>query len=131
MGVAYFIELDNEEFDIDYSAGKSIATAMDDLNAIAQELGLKSLEEFMGQSMDDIGDMLGEEIEMEDGSDGSASWFEPKEGIAILEALVEALRSNPKRIKSSTSIVEDLENFATVLRVAQTRGAKWHLAIDI
>jgi hypothetical protein len=130
MGVAYFIEFDNEELEVDFTDGKSVANAMDDLNALAKDIGIKSLEEFMGQSMDDIGDMLDEDIEMDDGSDGAALWFEPKEGISVLERLVAELRANPKRLKSSAAVIEDLESYITALKVAEQNGAKWHLAID-
>jgi hypothetical protein len=130
VGVAYFIEFDNEDLQVDYTDGKSVGKAMDDLNTLAQGLGLPSLEQFMGQSTDDIGDMLGKDIEMEDGSDGAASWFEPKEGIAVLERLIAELQTNPKRLKSAAAVVEDLESYVAALRVAQQHGAKWHLSID-
>jgi hypothetical protein len=91
VGVAYYIEFDKEDLEIDYTDGKAVAKAMDSLNALASRLGITPLEEFMGQSMDEIGDMLGENIEMEDGSDGSASWFEPREGVAVLERLIAEL----------------------------------------
>jgi hypothetical protein len=130
MGVAYFIEFDNAELEVDCTDGKSVARAMDALNAFAIDLGITPLEHFMGQSMDDIGDMLGEEIEMEDGSDGSASWFEPQEGIAVLEKLIAALKANPKRLKSSAAVIEDLQSYSAALGFAQEQGAKWHLAID-
>ena len=58
MGVAYYIEFDNDELDVDYTDGKSVARVMEDLNQLAEELKLKPLEEFMGQSMDEIGEYL-------------------------------------------------------------------------
>jgi hypothetical protein len=130
MSVAYYIEFDNESLEIDYTDGKSVARAMDELNALAEELGVTRLEQFMGQAMDDIADRLGEDIEMEDGSDGAATWFEPAEGLAVLERLIAELKAHPKRIRSATAVAEDLESYCAALRTAQAHGAKWHLAID-
>lgn len=130
MGVAYYIEFDKDDLEVDYTDGKAVAKAMDGLNALAEEIGITPFEQFMGQSMDDIGDLLGEDIEMEDGSDGAASWFEPMEGIAVLERLIAELRIDPKRVKSAASVIEDLERYVAALRTAREHGAKWHLAID-
>jgi hypothetical protein len=128
--VAYYIEFDNENLEIDHTDGKSVARAMDELNALAEEIGVTPLEQFMGQSMEDISDMLGEDIEMEDGSDGTATWFEPSAGITALERLITELKANPRRIPSATDVAEDLESYCAALRTAQAQGAKWHLAID-
>ncbi|KGF71553.1 hypothetical protein DO97_17660 [Neosynechococcus sphagnicola sy1] len=130
MGVAYYIAFNKEELAVDFTDGKSVARAIDDLNRLAEELGVKPLEAFMGQSVDDIADMLGEEIVVEDGSDGAASWFDPVEGIAVLDALILALQSDPKRLMSSQDVVEDLQSYKDALLAADTHKAKWHLAID-
>lgn len=130
MGVAYYIELDNDDLDVNNIDGKAVAKAMDNLNALAKSIGVTPLEDFMGQSMDDICDMLGEDIK-EYGVDGVASWFEPKEGIAVLERLIGELRTNPQQVKAATAVIEDLESYVAALRTAEECGAKWHLAIDI
>ena len=40
MGVAYFIEFDNDKLEVDYTDGKAVAKAMDSLNALAKDIGL-------------------------------------------------------------------------------------------
>jgi hypothetical protein len=130
MSVTYYIEFDNEKLEIDYTDGKSVAKAMDELNALAEEVGVTRLDQFMGQSVDDIGDMLGEDIEIESGSDGAATWFEPAEGIVVLERLIAELKANPKGMRSASAVAEDLESYCAALRTAQAHSAKWHLAID-
>lgn len=131
MGVAFYIELDREELEIDNIDGKSVAKAMEKLTEIAEELGILPLESFMGQSMDDFSDLIDEEIILEDGSDGGAKWFSPEDGIATIDALVGALSKEPTRIKSVTKVLEDLADYRAALTTAQKAGAKWHLAIDI
>lgn len=131
MGVAYYIELDNPELDIDDINGKSVARAMEELTALSEELGVESLESFMGQSMEDFSDLIGEEIEMEEGVDGAATWFDPQEGIVAIDALIAELSRNPKRFTDSAGILEDLNDYKSALEKAAEAGAKWHLAIDI
>ncbi|MFZ2162907.1 MAG: hypothetical protein WAW02_11875 [Sideroxyarcus sp.] len=131
MGVAYFIEVDKDELvvigDID---GKAVAKAMDDLTILAEELGLPPLDSFMGQSMDDMSDLLGEDIEMEEGTDGAAKWFEPAAGIKVIDGLLKAMTEDPKRIKNSKQVAEDLVSYRNALSLAVEAGANWHLAID-
>jgi hypothetical protein len=130
MGVAYYLEFDNEDLTIDEIDGKAVAGAMDALDDLSQQLGVKSLDDFMGQSMDDIGDMLGEDIAMQDGSSSAALWFAPTEGIAVVDALIQALKANPARIKGAKNVLADLQHYKDALLIADEHGAKWHLAMD-
>ena len=132
MGVAYYIAVDQDDLDIISDIdGKSVAKAMEALTALATELGVPSLESFMGQSMDDMADLLDEDFEMEDDVDGEAVWFEPQEGIAVIDALLNALTVEPGRIKNAGRVIKDLESYKAALVAAENSGAKWHLAIDI
>lgn len=132
MGVAYYIVVDQDDLDlISDIDGKSVGKAMKALTALANELGVPSLDSFMGQSMDDIADLLGEDFGVEDGEDGEAKWFEPQEGIAVIDALLNALAAEPGRIKNAGRVIEDLESYKAALTSAENSGAKWHLAIDI
>jgi hypothetical protein len=131
MGVAYYIEIDNEELDVEEVDGKSAARAMEELNAIAEDLGVKPFDSFLGQSMDDLSDMLGEEIEPDEGVESEASWFAPSEGLVVLDGLLDALAKDPKRVKNAKRVIEDLQSYHSVLKRAEAAGARWHLAIDI
>lgn len=131
MGVAYYIETDDAALDVMDVDGKSVARAMDALNALARELGVRPLEDFMGQSLDDLEDLLGEEIDVDDADEGAAQWFDPGEGLQAVAALVGALEANPRRVKSCQQVIEDLHSYRRALEAVRTAGARWHLAIDI
>jgi hypothetical protein len=130
MGVAYYIAFDQDDFSTDFTDGKSVARAFEKLNALAEELGVPPLEEFMGQSMDELGDMLGEDIDLDGVADGDAKWFEPSAGIFVFDALISALQDEPQRVKSAAAVIEDLESYKAALHEAEVHGARWHLAID-
>jgi len=130
MGVAYWIEFDRDDLETDFTDGKSIARAMDDLNALAQELDITPLEAFMGTSLEDLSDLLGEEIELDDDEPMPTPWFEPAEGLAVIEALIAAVQAHPDRVPAPEDVLSDLHGHAEALRTAAAHGAKWHLAID-
>lgn len=127
MGVALFIVLDNEDpgFDIEVD-GKAVGKAGDKLNAICQALGLPPIDDFISMSMDEVEDMLGEDLpEVED------RWFEAGEGIAYFERIVSHLAEHPAALARSDRVIEDIEQYLSVLRQAKAIGARWRLSIDI
>ncbi len=135
MSVAYYIVLNAEEPGFDtFVNGKAVAHAADELEALCSQNGLQTLDSFMGQSIDDIADLLGEDIELEDGEDpesGQAKWFEPSEGLAVISAIMTAIEGNPDALNDPQAVLEDLAEYKAVLERAQAIEAQWHLALDI
>lgn len=132
MSVAYYVVLDIEEPGFDtFVSGKAVARASEELDALCHRTGLQTLDSFMGQSMDDFEDLLGEDIELPDGDDGQAKWFEPAEGIALIESIVSAIKQSVTSVPSADAVLEDLEEYKAVLEQALKIKAKWHLALDI
>jgi hypothetical protein len=132
MGVAYYIVLDCEEPGFDYSIdGKAIGDAIEDLESVSDRHGLPKLTDFLGQSMSDISDMLGEDIELPDGEEEGDVWFDPEAGIELLDALREKIRAEPQAVASSEEVLEEIAEYRQVLVQAKAAGAKWHLAMDI
>jgi hypothetical protein len=130
VGVAYYIAFDDEDLKIDGTDGKSVARVMEDLASLSKELGVRDLESFMGQSMAELGDMLDEDIDLA-GMDDGAAWFDPKDGALTINALIQAIRRDPRRFKNAEAVVEDLESYRDALASADKARAKWHLAVDI
>ena len=132
MSVAYYIVLDDEEpgFEMDVN-GKAVASSIEELDAICEKNGLSRLDDFMGQSIDELSDLLGEDIGLPEGENEGQLWFSPDEGIALLGALIERVKDSPKALALSEEVLEDLEAFRAVLVSAKSIGAKWHLAVDI
>ena len=132
MGVAYYIALDNEEAGFDtFVSGKSVARAIEELDAISERHGLPRLEDFMGQPMSEFADMLGDDTELPDDAEGAELWFEPEAGIAFLDALSEKIRAEPQALTSPDEVLGDLAEYRQVLMQAKGIGAKWHWALDI
>lgn len=131
MSVAYYVVLDVEEPGFDaFVNGKAVAHAAEELEALCQQSGLQTLDSFLGQGMEDFADLLDEDIELPDGDDGQAKWFDPAEGIALIESIVSAIQQNPAALSCSAEVLEDLEEYRAVLEKAREIKAKWHLALD-
>lgn len=131
MSVAYYVVLDRDDPGFDtFVNGKAVAQALDDLNALCYGLELPTLESFMGQSMEEIEDLLGEDIDLPDGDDGEPKWFDPADGIALIDALVSAIQQTATPMPAAAAVLDDLEAFKTVLEQARTIKAQWHLALD-
>jgi len=131
MSVAYYIVLDNQEPGFEtFVNGKSVAHAIEELDALCAKASLAKLEDFMGQSAEDIADLLGEDIELPEGEEGNV-WFEPDAGIALIEALTENIRANRQALSEPDAVISDLAEYLDVLAKAKNIKAKWHLAIDL
>jgi hypothetical protein len=132
MSVAYYIVLDNDEPGFDtFVNGKSVAHAIDEIDALCDEAGLAKLDSFMGQSADDFADLLGEEVEFPEGQESGNLWFEPQAGVELLDALIEQVEQNRDAFDAPDEVLEDLEEYKQVLLRAEAIGAQWHLALDI
>ena len=131
MSVAYYIELDDDEPGFEtFVNGKAVAHALEDLDALCEREGIAKLEEFMGQSTDDVADMLGDDIELPDDAEGDALWFEAQAGLDTFDALIAAIQKDPKALQDAAGVLEDLGEYRAVLQQAAELGARWHLALD-
>lgn len=81
-----------------------------------------------GQSIDAIEDLLGEDIDLPDGDDGEAQWFDPAEGIALIDAIASAIQHSAMPMPSAAAVLDDLAEFKAVLEQARMINARWHLA---
>lgn len=128
MSTAFYIVLDREEPSFDpFVNGKALAKAASALDTLCAKLGLPNLDAFVSLSGDELGDLLDEPIDMPDTDE---TWFTPEEGLQCFARLEAYLRANPKAVKNSAAVLEDLGEFIAVLDKAQGIGARWHLALD-
>lgn len=128
MGLAYYIVLDNDEPDFDtFVNGKALAHE-EALESICKAVGIEPIDKYLTMSADDIGDMLGEEIELPDGV--GEEWFLAEEGITYFSKLAEYIEANPNSVSNLEGCLEDLKDYNEVLEKAKAIEAKWHLNVD-
>jgi hypothetical protein len=132
MSFAYYIVLDNENpgFD-DFVNGKAVARLAHELDALCEKLGLPYLDSFMGQSLAELEQVLGEPLNLPAGKGGKRHWYEPREGLAVVESIIQHMQYHPQPRDFFFELLEDLHEFRTVLHKACNIGARWHLAVDM
>lgn len=140
MSVAYFIVLDQEDPGFDsFVNGKTLARNAEELEAVAQELGISTFEDWFGDPDGDVPEGAGSYDDDEDDDYGdeesedrpiAGTWFEAVEGINWLETLIAHLEENEAVLEHQEAILEELNEYLEVLEQAEASGARWHLQID-
>lgn len=122
MGAAYFIVLERKIEGLDTELdGKRLAQAAGILDAMAAQLGVRPLSEFISidpaqaaEFMDgDVGDLELPPLQQ----------FSAEDGLATVRALL-------TRPEAETAI-QDLRDCERILNVAAQHGVGWHLEVDI
>jgi hypothetical protein len=133
MGVALFLVLEKEIENLDaFVDGKFLARAEPVLAEIANSLGVKPLMNFYGADDNEIvGELLESKDEFESLSESSSEWFEAKEGLKTICALLDHLKEKPVKINNHQEVFSDLLNFKRVLEEAAKRNVRWHLEVDV
>jgi hypothetical protein len=110
-------------------SGKALARAIEDVEAIAQEASITPLMQFCSQDPAEIEDLLGDEGEGVDLPD--EQWFDARDGLATVRALLESLRRSPARVDDAGEVITDLAAIERLLVAADRAGTSFHVAIDI
>ncbi|HAS51287.1 MAG TPA: hypothetical protein DCS21_05925 [Gammaproteobacteria bacterium] len=128
MSVAYYIVLDNDDPDFDtFVNGKALAHE-ENLAALCKKLGLRTLDDFVVMSDDDISDWLGEDIDRPTGEEDR--WFTADEGLEFVATLSSHINAHPQAVKDAAGCLEDLAEYTDVIEKARLIGAKWRLNLD-
>jgi hypothetical protein len=128
MSAALYITAKRKPRNFDmHVMGKALAAAEEDLSVICSRLGVKRLMDFVGMGSDELADLLGDEIP----NAPAEQWFEPKEGLATVCALLRCLEAGTVTIESSDRVIEDLRQCERVLSHLEKRKIQWHFALDI
>ena len=125
MGAALHIVLEKEIPGVDTIIdGKMLSRAEKHLAGAAKRLGVRPLMEFFSVNPEEAAGFLeseGVEVEIP-----AEQWFSAEEGLRTVQALLGEADSSSE----SRAAKDDLLGCERVLREAQKREVRWHLAID-
>jgi hypothetical protein len=126
------VEGEDPGFDI-FVNGRALARHEDAVEKLAVSLGVRPLIDFFSADENSMSLLI------EEGA-GNADlinrlpppqWYFGSEGLATIEALIEALRDEPHKLGSEgPQVLEELEEYERVLRKTDARGLRWHLAVS-
>jgi len=98
--------------------GKTVAANWTRLTAAARQLGIKSLEDFVGTPTKE--------------NPGAAQrWFLPQEGLTSIRRLISTISSNTRAYDHSRNLIRDLQSYENILAAAESRGSRFHFSPDI
>jgi hypothetical protein len=134
MGVALFIVPEREIDDFDpFVNGKALGRS-EDLGQIAEDAGVSPLMSFFSASSVDIAGLLGDDDddESEEAPEPiDADWFDPDAGLTTVRGLIRHLSDHPQAAGNTEELLDDLQEFETVLSRLAREGVRWHLAVDV
>jgi len=129
MGVAYYPAFENDVAGYEPStaiSGKALARAMDELDAICGELGVRTLMSFYSESNAEAFAKIGEPVPPGMKED-PIQWSEPADGLRTIEALLEC----DKIGNFKDGVIADLESLQEILQVAIKHSTRFRLRIDV
>jgi len=126
MGVAYYIVLDKKKPGFDTSVnGKAVAREVEAISKITKTLKLPDINEFASFAA------LGAEFGADpDSPAAKEKWFDAEEGLRWVRAVYEYIDTHPRSAGERARVLEDLEEYESVLAKAAKIKAKWHFAMD-
>jgi hypothetical protein len=134
MAASMYIVVEGEDpgFDI-FVNGRALARNEDPVEKLALRLGVRPLIEFFSADENSMSLLI------EEGAGNKElmnrlpppQWYSPAEGLISVEALVGALEEEPQQLGSEgEQILAELVEYRRVLRKAEERKLRWHLAVS-
>ena len=134
MAASMYIVVEGEDpgFDI-FVNGRSLARHEDALERLAIRLGVRPLIEFFSADENSMSLLI------EEGAGNPElmrrlpppQWYAPGDGLATVQALVEALKDDPQQLGTEgPQVLTELEEYAKVLEKTMRTELRWHLAVS-
>lgn len=126
------VEGEDPGFDI-FVNGRSLARHEDALEGLALQLCVRPLIEFFSADENSMSLLI------EEGAGNRElmrrlpppQWYLPADGLATVEALVEALDAEPQLLGTEgAQVLSELREYAAVLEKTRVRAMRWHLAVS-
>jgi hypothetical protein len=131
MAVALYIVAEREVPGLDvFVSGKALGHS-EHLDLLAEAADVKSLMEFYSQDpMDAELALEDDEIEPTEGGFPPPEWYSSEEGLKTVRGLLSYLTEHPSAVPGVPALVQDLQEFESVLSRLASEGVRWHLAVD-
>jgi hypothetical protein len=134
MAASMYIVVEGEDpgFDI-FVNGRALARNEDAVEKLSLRLDVRPLIEFFSADENSMSLLI------EEGAGNRElmqrlpppQWYSPTEGLATVEALINALEEEPQQLGSEgEQVLAELVEYRRVLRKTQDRQLRWHLAVS-
>jgi hypothetical protein len=126
------VEGDDPGFDT-YVNGRALARNEDALERLAIRLSVRPMIDFFSADENSMSLLIEEGAGNPDLLEKlpPPQWFEGREGLATVSAMLAALTDDPSQLGSEGEFIrEELAEYEIVLRKTADRGLRWHLAVS-
>jgi hypothetical protein len=126
------VEGDDPGFDT-FVNGRALARNEDALERLAIRLGVRPLIDFFSADENSMSLLIEEGAGNPDllNKLPPPQWFQGSEGLASVSSMLAALAEDPSQLGSEGELIlEELEEYETVLRKTADRCVRWHLAVS-
>ncbi len=126
------VEGDDPGFDT-FVNGRALARNEDALERLAIRLGVRPMIDFFSADENSMSLLIEEGAGNPDllSKLPPPQWFEGREGLASVSAMLVALTEDPSQLGSEGEFIrEELAEYETVLRKTAARNLRWHLAVS-
>jgi hypothetical protein len=132
MGSALYITLEREIAGVDTftNEGKTLAKVSDELEALANQLGVEPLMRFFSVHPDEVAALLEGSGGVDDLDLPDEAWYRAEDGLETVDRLLAYVMEHPGAISASLRVIEGLREFQSVLRRASAEKVRWHLTLD-
>lgn len=131
MSLACFVVLEEPIAGFDPMVnGKSLGHCIGALDAECEDLGTRPITSFVSMEAEElkaflVGEGLGDLAES-----AQEEWFEPRECLPTIDALIAIVPQRPNLSDRAEAVVEDLQEIRAVLEKAEEAGVRFHLQYD-
>lgn len=131
MGLGFEIVLEQEVEGVDPKDvdGRTLARQRHALDAVAHEMDLPGLGEFVAFSQTEA-ETLAADMKFEDAVVGSGRWFDCGKGLEVVRAIHAYLGENPDEVDDAESVREELLAMQRILEAAEAAGSRFRLSVD-
>ena len=132
MGVTCFVVLERKIDGLETMMdGKCLARAAEALDAIAPQLGVRPVSEFISADPKQVAEFLkGEGVDVDDTELPTMQQFPAEEGLVTVRALMAHVQSQPQNLMQADGVVQELRECERILSAAAQHGVGWHFKID-
>ena len=114
-----------EEFE-----GYALNQARWELSEVAEEAGLRPLDEFVSMSPEES-EILADDLNFDSDVDAvtPAGWFDPRDGLRLVQTLLGTVAEDPDAFPGEDTLVTELTELEAVLSAAVGVGARFRLSV--
>lgn len=131
MGLGFVVVLEREVEGIDPRGfdGRTLAEHRHSLDAVAHEMDLPGLGEFVAFSSTEA-ETLAEDMKFDTPPVGSGRWFDCNKALEVVRSIRSYLRENPDEIDDLEPVLDGLEQLQALLERAEAAETRFRLSID-